>query len=233
MFRNRFFGLTFALAGFTSAPVLAGDEKGFLGIGMKDGRPSGAVVTTLLPERAGARAGLEVGDLIVRINSRSVPNQFEAVTMVKGYAAGSTVQLTIVRRGKAMVLPVELDAHPTAKFATVPVNPHTATPTPITNSRMTAIGARLEMVDPFLRTMMKVKEGVYVTEIAPGSAAAKAGLKVNDVVLRIDNRSVSSVSTIGQAFAGKQPGQSVTLSVVRAGKRYRAVVAIDATYTSR
>jgi putative serine protease PepD len=57
--------------------------------------------------------------------------------------------------------------------------------------------------------------GVYIGGVTAGSPAAKAGLKVGDVIVAIDGKPTPSADTLGAALAGHKPGQTVTLKIVR------------------
>jgi putative serine protease PepD len=59
--------------------------------------------------------------------------------------------------------------------------------------------------------------GVRVTQVASGSAAAAAGLQVGDVITAVDGHTVSSADGVVALISALSPGDSVTLSVERAG----------------
>jgi putative serine protease PepD len=59
--------------------------------------------------------------------------------------------------------------------------------------------------------------GVKVASVEPGSAAAKAGLKVGDVVLAVDGKTVKSSDQLRAAIAAHEPGDKVTLRISRSG----------------
>jgi Do/DeqQ family serine protease len=60
--------------------------------------------------------------------------------------------------------------------------------------------------------------GVLLSEIYPGGPAEKAGLKKDDVVLSIDGRDVFDEKSMKFVAATKPAGESVSVSVLRAGK---------------
>lgn len=57
--------------------------------------------------------------------------------------------------------------------------------------------------------------GLAVTQIEPGGPAAKAGVKLADVVIAINDRSVSSVEDLRLYVAELKPGTKVSLKIVR------------------
>ena len=62
------------------------------------------------------------------------------------------------------------------------------------------------------------KQGLIVQDVTRGSAAAEAGLRAGDIVLRLDGEPVAAVAVFRNAVARRRPGQSVELEVWRDGK---------------
>jgi S1-C subfamily serine protease len=60
-------------------------------------------------------------------------------------------------------------------------------------------------------------DGALVQEVAQGSPADKAGLRVGDLVVAIDGKAVQSYSDLGARIRAHKPGDKVTLKVVRDG----------------
>jgi serine protease Do len=54
-----------------------------------------------------------------------------------------------------------------------------------------------------------------IEEIIPGSAAEKAGLQVNDVIIRFDGQKLEKREDLQLLIGGKRPGDEVTLEVRR------------------
>ena len=53
--------------------------------------------------------------------------------------------------------------------------------------------------------------GVYVGTVTPGGPAAKAGLKVGDVIVAVNGTPTPSSSDLGTVLAGSKPGQAATV----------------------
>jgi putative serine protease PepD len=56
--------------------------------------------------------------------------------------------------------------------------------------------------------------GVYVGTVYPGGPAAKAGLKVGDVIQSVNGKATTTSDDLGSVLAAYKPGQTVTLKVV-------------------
>lgn len=69
-----------------------------------------------------------------------------------------------------------------------------------------------------LKLPNKVTQGVVVYSAESGSVAKKAGLKKNDVIVKLDNKTVSSVADLHNALYSHKIGDTVTLQFYRDGK---------------
>lgn len=58
-------------------------------------------------------------------------------------------------------------------------------------------------------------EGPRVQEILPGSAAARAGLRVNDVILNVNGTDVATPQALRELLQSQRPGDSVQLRIRR------------------
>ena len=63
--------------------------------------------------------------------------------------------------------------------------------------------------------------GVYIDGVAADAPAANAGLKMGDIVTRINNRPVAGVAALRQLISINRPGDTVPVSVWRAGESPR------------
>jgi serine protease Do len=60
--------------------------------------------------------------------------------------------------------------------------------------------------------------GAAITNITSGTAAEKAGLKVDDIITKIDDIKIASPSDLTEAIASKKPKDVVTVTYKREGK---------------
>ncbi len=88
------------------------------------------------------------------------------------------------------------------------------------------LGVVIQEVTPEISEAIGVKEGVLIAQIAPNSPADKAGLKVGDVIVSVDGERVSSVRDLQFKIMKTQPGEELTLDVVRGGKELQVKVKV-------
>ena len=70
-------------------------------------------------------------------------------------------------------------------------------------------------------------EGAVVTQVEDGSPAAKAGLKVGDVITELDGSKVTDASELQIQVGQKQPGTAIKLSVLRDGKNVSVPLTLE------
>ena len=63
-----------------------------------------------------------------------------------------------------------------------------------------------------------VKSGALITEISPNSAAEKAGLQVEDIIIEVNNRKIQDNRELINVIGLKSPGDTVDIKYVRDGK---------------
>jgi Do/DeqQ family serine protease len=81
------------------------------------------------------------------------------------------------------------------------------------------LGIAIQPVTPEIAAKLKVSDarGVIVENVAPDSAAARAGIKVGDVIVAFNGQPVTDGNTLRNQVAATRPGTEVELTVVRAG----------------
>jgi len=70
-------------------------------------------------------------------------------------------------------------------------------------------------------------EGAIITQVEPDSPAAKAGLKVGDVITELDGQKVSDASQLQIEVGQKVPGSSIKLEVLRDGRNVNVPVTLE------
>ncbi|MGC1243560.1 MAG: trypsin-like peptidase domain-containing protein [Chryseosolibacter sp.] len=73
--------------------------------------------------------------------------------------------------------------------------------------------ARAEQYD------LTVTQGVFVSNVITGSAAAESGIQSGDVIVAIDNHIVNSVSELQEWVARNRPGEEILVTFLRKGAK--------------
>ncbi len=69
---------------------------------------------------------------------------------------------------------------------------------------------------------LKDFRGAYVEDVVPGSAAEKAGIKKGDLIIGIDQATISNHSELTETIGTRRPGDEVTVRFIRDGKAREA-----------
>ena len=73
-----------------------------------------------------------------------------------------------------------------------------------------------------------VESGVFVYSVEEGSAADKAGLKMGDVIVKVDDTEITSMEDLTVAKKQYAAGDSATFTIYRDGKESTVKVTWDA-----
>lgn len=82
------------------------------------------------------------------------------------------------------------------------------------------LGIQVEGLSEELRAQLDLPEGsgLLVGEVVPGSPAENAGLKKNDILLKLDGKPVQGQETLDEFMGAAKIGQEVTVVVLRKAK---------------
>jgi len=94
----------------------------------------------------------------------------------------------------------------------------------ITNGKIDrgAIGIAYNLLTPRLAASLSLPsdtQGVIITQILPSSPAATSGLRVNDVITKINTQQIDGTHPISSILLHTRPGDKVTLTIIRDGKQ--------------
>src|SRR5581483_4977588 len=219
-----FSGMGFAIPSQIVRPTvetLIRDGKvthGHIGIGISDVTPEnakffgdkaaiGGVVTQVEPDSPGAKAGLEIGDVITEVNGHKVNDAGELQVTIGEMQPGTKADLTVLRDGKTMSMPVTLEAlgsHGKDNGSSSE-----------SNGKM-RWGLGLGNVTPDLRDQLQLPKnvnGAVIEQVQPGSSADNAGLQQGDVILEVNRHKVQSASDVQKDLSSVPKGQDALVLV--------------------
>src|SRR6185295_288963 len=140
------------------------------------------------------RAGLKTGDVVTKIDDRSVADSRALQLIIGEMSPGRNVRLTIVRDGNERQYPVTLGEEPIDRAAT-------GTPGRGNSAGRNLEGVLLESLTPEFSRQYGISgntKGVAVRRVDQNSAAAQAGLEQGDVILEVNRQPVSTVEQLNR-----------------------------------
>jgi serine protease Do len=154
-------------------------------------RTSGALVAAVTPESPAARAGVEVGDVILSFNDHEIDAMKDLPRLVADVAPGQNVEVRVWRQGAQRTLKVSI-----ARSPEVTADASDAITDKAEGARL---GLALAPVTEDLRRRFEVPsdiDGALVVEIEPGGPAARQGLRPGDVIVQAGGKRVSKPADV-------------------------------------
>ncbi|MDJ0813384.1 MAG: DegQ family serine endoprotease [Woeseiaceae bacterium] len=82
------------------------------------------------------------------------------------------------------------------------------------------LGVTIQGIDAEIAEALNasVDRGALITEVVPGSAAAESGLKVDDIIIAVNDEKISNATELRNAIGLKGSGENVDIRYIRDGK---------------
>jgi serine protease Do len=165
----------------------------------------GALVSGVEPNSAAARAGIEVGDVVVAVNDKPIEQPADLVRAVGDTHPGASISLKVWRQGANRNVVAKLGGAAPEQAAAVE-GPAQATP---------RLGLSVRPLSGDEKQQLGGRGGLLVENVS-GPAAA-AGIVAGDVILAVNNQPVTSVGDLRRLLP--QGKGSVAMLVQRENQR--------------
>jgi serine protease Do len=229
-------GIGFAIPTNMAVPIMESLRKygkvsrGWLGVSIQDvdgeirdamklPTSHGVLIADVQAGSPAAKAGVLRGDVVEKVQGRDVSTTGEFRNAIAAAGGGQTVNLELYRDGKLRTLPAAL-----GEASNDGSGPANANPAPAATHGLD--GLTLSDLTPEARRAFSINDagvkGVVVTELAPNSPAARAGLRPGDVLMEVNRKPVTTVREFADAY-GKARG-TVLLLLHRHGATAYVVV---------
>ena len=151
---------------------------------MKVDAQRGAFVSQVLPKSSAAKAGIKAGDVVISLNKKQISSFAALRAEVGSLPVGTKLELGLLRDGKPLTVMVELQQSSQDK---------------VDSSTIYAgiEGAGLSNAD------VNGQKGVRVDSVKPGSAAARIGLKKDDLILGVNQQPVTNLGELRKVLDSK------------------------------
>ncbi len=192
-------------------------------------------------------AGLKEEDILLKIDGRPITSASMFASGIRTSKPGQEIKLEVERAGKTREVRVKLGEYPEKEarrelelryprlFPTLPAEPQKVKP----ESRLREvwprwekrkyIGVYLEAINKELLEYFAVKEesGLLVTRLTKDGPAEKAGLKVGDVIVRVEGKRVDSVDELSAMIQDRKKADKVRIELVRNKKPMAIEVEVE------
>jgi serine protease Do len=211
-------------------------ERGYLGVSVGNvtedvaealnlQNRDGAFVSEVTPGGPAERGGVQPGDIIVRVNGQPVTSSSELTRRVGQARAGDTLRIEVLRNGRPQTLEVRSGTRPSrAELERSPTEDNDSPTRPTPGAAGTnVLGLTVTPIDAGARTRFSLPaqtRGLVVTGVNRTSEAGRKGFRAGDVILRADNRPVTSVAELQGVITALRNANrpSVLLLIQRDGR---------------
>jgi serine protease Do len=219
-------------------------QRGYLGVGLQQldessaaalGLPKerGELVRSVQPNDPAAKAGIQQGDVIVRVNGQDVTQDQTASFLIANTAVGSRIPIDLIRDGKPVRVMATVGQRPTeeqlAKLLGGDDEPTADSATPVPAQK--ALGLSLQPLTPALAraaNLPPTARGVIITGVDPNSNAADEGLQQGDLIISVNRQPVTSPGQVLAAVeAARKAGRTAILLLVKRGSAPEAFLGLD------
>lgn len=202
-------------------------NRAMLGV-VTDEHDKGAEIASVSKESAAEKAGLKEGDVITKIGEDKIEDTEDVTKAVRSRKPGDKVAITYLRDGKEQKATAELGKWKGVNLSAITAPRIPAHPPHITGPEFRGntyvYGGR-----PKLGLSIQDTEdgkGVKVLEVDEESAAAKAGLRENDIITHIDDNEIESTDELRREIARRGQQFTYNFKVLRNGKSQNIEVKI-------
>ena len=212
---------------------------------MTKGVTAGVVVDDVSAGSAAEKAGIKTGDVILEFDGERVRSARQLTRLVRETPSGRTVQASIARDGQRTTVSITPGEAGSFRFEGLeeladigrefryrvaprppasPARPPRATPPSewsfegLLGPSGGRLGISVSPLSPQLAEYFGTKEGVLVSSVMDGSAAAKAGLKAGDVITSFNGSPVNDPSEVRRRAADLTDGDEFSIGVMREKK---------------
>ena len=174
----------------------------------------GVVLADVMPDGPAAEAGLEVGDIVLSLNDKTMENARQLDVNLYRYALGQKVTLKVLRKGSALEISVKVTEREDdpQRFADLV--------DPVKNQvrRLGILGIDIDQNVAAMLPELRKKYGIVVAARTGDSPYSGDTLRLGDVIYSVNGLPVTSVVALRTALDTLKETDPLVLQVERDGR---------------
>jgi serine protease Do len=159
-------------------------------VGRVYGFTNGVIVGTVTPNGGAAKAGIQVGDVLVSIDGRNIKDGDDLVNDISARHVGSTVKIGYLRDGKQNTANVVIGDR-AKTYADITGQQDEPSAPQEADAGEGKLGITVSAIPPALAAKTGIKGGVIITSVRPGSFADEIGLGKTLIITAINRKPVT------------------------------------------
>jgi len=212
-------------------------RRGYLGVQIQDMTPAiasslglpkdrGEIVAAVEPNGPARAAGLQQGDVVVKVAGQEVTPDNSLSYIVANTPIGSRVPIEVIRGGKRLTLTAAIGERPAeAALLGQPESVEPDTPgakdQPGAEAARKSLGITLQAMTPEIRQQLRLPDtvqGVVVAQVNASSDAAEQGIQRGDIIVSVNQQPVRTPQEAATAVANaRKAGRDTVLLFVQRG----------------
>ena len=191
-------------------------ERGYLGVSIQDinedlkdvyKNQKGAVVISIEKDSPAQKGGLQIWDLITKVNGTTIKSAAELKNVIGTLNPNTKVTLTILRDKKELTLPLTLAKAKSEKASE-------------SESTSAIAGLEISALTPQTKDQFGIPdsiEGVFVSKVQPNSRADELGFRTGDIITQVESYRITTIKEFNQATQ-RYKGQTKRMLINRNGR---------------
>jgi serine protease Do len=208
---------------FIGVSIQTVDETIAKSVGMD--KVEGAIVQQVFKGKPGAKAGIEIGDVILEVDGKSINSSNELQSVIVTKKVGDVVNITLWRDGKKIEKSVKLEPRDTDNNISIEDDSETGGGSDNSSFDYPKLGFSVAPLTSENKSDFDVKAGAMITEVKRNSEAERRGLQAKGVIVKVDREKVDSPGELNRIIKSKKPGDPI-LFVVKY-KNMNRIVAME------
>jgi len=217
---------------------------------------SGVLVVEVIDDSPAARAGIESGDVIVKIGGEPTPEPDVLADLVAAAEPGSKLEIEYVRDGQTCKTDVEIGEREIRMKRKIIIHgdgddekilqwygddeeielelkdlDEKALMFRHQDGKRAYLGVELGDLTEQLGDYFDVDdgEGALIREVVEDTPARKAGLKAGDVIVEMEGEDIADAADVTEFVWEHEPGDEVEIGIVRRGRNKKVTAVLDET----
>ncbi len=177
-------------------------EHGYLGVQFEELNQSsietlglknvqfGMMVKKLLENGPAEKGGIKVGDILIELDGKELKKSNDLVLTVANYTPGTIVSIKLLRAGKIETVKIKLGNR---------IEMTGTGSTPDKGDFFENYGFELADLNDSFKNEKKIPaniSGVVVTKVVKGSLSDSAGIRQNDIIIKINNQNIKDIVSL-------------------------------------